>query len=39
MIILGGGVIGCEYASIFATLGVTVDLVDPRERLLPFVDA
>ena len=30
--------IGCEFACIFATLGVRVTLVDKRERLLPFVD-
>ncbi len=39
MIVVGGGVIGCEYASIFAALGVKVMLVDGRERLLPFLDA
>ncbi|MFZ0211588.1 MAG: Si-specific NAD(P)(+) transhydrogenase [Candidatus Acidiferrales bacterium] len=38
MIVVGGGVIGCEYASIFAALGVKVALVDGRERLLPFLD-
>jgi NAD(P) transhydrogenase len=37
--VVGGGVIGCEYASIFAALGVEVSLVDGRERLLPFLDA
>ena len=36
---IGGGVIGCEYASIFAALGVQVTLVDGRDRLLPFLDA
>ena len=30
--------IGCEYASIFAALGVRVTLIDKRQRLLPFVD-
>ena len=39
MIVVGGGVIGCEYASIFTALGVEVTLVDGRERLLPFLDA
>ncbi|MFZ3244962.1 MAG: Si-specific NAD(P)(+) transhydrogenase [Candidatus Acidiferrales bacterium] len=39
MIVVGGGVIGCEYASIFAALGVKVVLVDGRERLLPFLDS
>lgn len=37
--VIGAGVIGCEYASIFATLGVRVTLIDKRPRLLPFVDA
>jgi NAD(P) transhydrogenase len=37
--VIGGGVIGCEYASIFAALGVQVTLVDGRDRLLPFLDA
>jgi NAD(P) transhydrogenase len=37
--VIGGGVIGLEYASIFAALGVRVTLVDKYQRLLPFVDA
>ncbi len=37
--VIGGGVIGCEYASIFAALDVKVTLVDGRDRLLPFLDA
>jgi NAD(P) transhydrogenase len=37
--VVGGGVIGCEYASIFTALGVEVSLVDGRDRLLPFLDA
>lgn len=37
--VVGAGVIGCEYASIFAALGVRVTLIDQRHRLLPFVDA
>ncbi|HEX2227403.1 MAG TPA: FAD-dependent oxidoreductase, partial [Candidatus Binatia bacterium] len=36
--IVGGGVIGCEYACILATLGIPVTLVDRRPRLLEFVD-
>jgi NAD(P) transhydrogenase len=36
--VIGGGVIGCEYASIFMALGVNVTLVDGRDRLLPFLD-
>jgi NAD(P) transhydrogenase len=38
MVVVGGGVIGSEYASIFAALGVRVTLVDSRSRPLPFVD-
>ena len=38
MVVIGGGVIGCEYASIFTAMGVTVTLVDGRDRLLPFLD-
>jgi NAD(P) transhydrogenase len=37
--ILGGGVIGCEYACMFAALGVGVTLVDARPEILPFLDA
>jgi len=39
MVVVGGGVIGTEYASIFAALGVQVMLVEPKERILPFVDS
>jgi NAD(P) transhydrogenase len=39
MTVVGGGVIGSEYASIFTALGVKVTLVDGRDRLLPFVDS
>ena len=39
MAIIGGGVIGVEFATIFAILGVRVTLVDARPRLLEFVDA
>ena len=38
MVIIGGGVIGCEYACTFATLGVEVSLIYSQEILLPFVD-
>lgn len=38
MIIYGAGVIGCEYASIFSGLGIKVDLINSRERLLSFLD-
>ncbi|PPR64924.1 MAG: putative soluble pyridine nucleotide transhydrogenase [Alphaproteobacteria bacterium MarineAlpha4_Bin2] len=39
MAVIGGGVIGVEFATIFAILGVRVTLVDARPRLLDFVDA
>ena len=39
LIIYGAGVIGCEYASMFAGLGIRVDLVDNRSHLLDFLDA
>ncbi|MDB4882505.1 MAG: pyruvate/2-oxoglutarate dehydrogenase complex, dihydrolipoamide dehydrogenase component [Gemmatimonadetes bacterium] len=39
MIVVGGGVIGCEYACIFAALGVRVTLVNERGRLLSHLDA
>lgn len=38
MTIVGGGVIGCEYASMFAHLGVKVTIIDKRKRLLSFLD-
>ncbi|WP_318523332.1 Si-specific NAD(P)(+) transhydrogenase [Photobacterium leiognathi] len=38
IIIYGAGVIGCEYASIFRGLGVKVDLINTRQRLLEFLD-
>ena len=37
--VVGAGVIGLEYATIFSTLGVRVTLIDKRSRLLDFVDA
>lgn len=36
--IFGAGVIGCEYASIFANLGIKVNLVNTQDRLLSFMD-
>ena len=39
MIVVGGGVIGTEYASMIATLGVRMTLIEGRARLLDFVDA
>ena len=39
MIVVGAGVIGMEYACMFATLGSLVTVVESRKRLLEFVDA
>ena len=39
LIVVGGGVIGVEYACMFATLGVRVILVEKRPRLLEFADS
>ncbi len=39
MIVVGGGVIGVEYACMFAILGVRVILVEKRPRLLEFADS
>lgn len=36
--VIGAGVIGCEYATMFAALGVRVTLVDKRPRLMSFID-
>ncbi len=39
MIVVGGGVIGTEYASMLSELGVKVTLVEGRSRVLEFIDA
>jgi NAD(P) transhydrogenase len=39
MIVVGGGVIGTEYASIFTALGVRVTLIEPKGRIVSFVDS
>jgi NAD(P) transhydrogenase len=38
MTVVGAGVVGVEYASMFAAMGIRVTLVDARDRLLPYVD-
>lgn len=38
MIIFGAGVIGCEFACIFAALGVKITLVDARSRIMQTMD-
>lgn len=36
--IVGGGVIGCEYGSMFAALGIKVTILEQRENIIAFVD-
>lgn len=36
--VVGGGVIGCEYACIFAALGTTITIIEGRESLMGFLD-
>jgi NAD(P) transhydrogenase len=38
MLVIGGGVIGCEYACMFAELGVKVTIVEKRPSLIGFLD-
>ncbi|HZS41651.1 MAG TPA: Si-specific NAD(P)(+) transhydrogenase [Polyangia bacterium] len=38
LLVIGGGAVGCEYASIFTALGVEVTLVEAADRLLGFMD-
>ncbi|PJA31608.1 MAG: Si-specific NAD(P)(+) transhydrogenase, partial [Zetaproteobacteria bacterium CG_4_9_14_3_um_filter_53_7] len=37
MLVVGGGVIACEFVSIFAALGVEVSVVDSHEQLLAYL--
>lgn len=39
MVVLGGGVIGSEYASFFAALGTEVTVIDKKDHMLPFIDS
>ena len=39
MAVVGGGVIGTEYASIFTALGIRVTLIEPKGRIVSFVDS
>ncbi len=38
LVVIGGGPVGCEYASVFMALGVDVTLIDMADRLVPFLD-
>ena len=39
MVVVGGGVIGTEYASIFMALGIQVTLIEPKGKIVGFVDS
>lgn len=39
MLVLGGGIIGSEYASFFAALGTEVTIIDKKDHILPLLDA
>ena len=39
MVVVGAGVIGIEYASMFAALGTRVTVVEARDRMLEFCDS
>jgi NAD(P) transhydrogenase len=38
LVVVGGGAVGCEYASIFCALGTDVTMLDNGARLVPFMD-
>lgn len=38
ILVYGAGVIGCEYASMFRNLGLKVNLINTRDKLLEFLD-
>lgn len=38
MTIYGAGVIGCEYASMFKNMGIKINLINSRDKLLSFLD-
>jgi NAD(P) transhydrogenase len=39
LIVLGGGIIGSEYASFFAALGSEVTIIDKQDQILPLLDS
>ncbi|HVN54391.1 MAG TPA: Si-specific NAD(P)(+) transhydrogenase [Anaerolineaceae bacterium] len=36
--VVGGGIVGCEYACLFGALGIQVSLIHSQEHLFPFID-
>ncbi|GAB4225506.1 MAG: Si-specific NAD(P)(+) transhydrogenase [Chlamydiales bacterium] len=39
LLVMGGGIIGSEYASFFAALGTQVTVIDKKDHMLPLLDA
>jgi NAD(P) transhydrogenase len=39
LVVLGGGIIGSEYASFFSALGSEVTIIDKKDHILPFLDS
>jgi NAD(P) transhydrogenase len=39
MTIIGAGTVGCEYATIFAAMGISITLVEAKARILSFLDS
>ncbi len=39
LVVIGGGAVGCEFASIFTALGAEVTLAESGPRILPYMDA
>ncbi|WP_372845648.1 dihydrolipoyl dehydrogenase [Pontiella sp.] len=38
LVVIGGGVIGVEFASFFSSLGVKVDVIEMLDEIIPFMD-
>jgi dihydrolipoamide dehydrogenase len=38
LVVIGGGVIGIEFASFFSSLGVRVDVIEMLDEIIPFMD-
>ena len=38
MVVIGGGVIGVEFASFFSSFGVKVDVIEMMDEIIPFMD-
>ena len=38
LVVVGGGVIGIEFASFFSSLGVKVDVIEMLDEIIPFMD-